>query len=251
MRKKFGFTLAEVLITLSIIGIVAAMTVPTLVQNFQKHAFATGLKKAQNTLINVLEMAPVSEGCGRGDFECADLITYNGSWTAPSFNLEKLKQNLKVVQTVTTRPEATSNIEKYYNINNGKKEEITYTQFGAEAFVTADGMLWQFNTGGMVIGNGEHPIIVNVDVNGSKKGPNIFGRDTFTFYIAPNPQNAVAKQGTIIPVGSQLYSKYVTTNNPLVSETANFYWANDGSCNGRNITNSCTARVLEEGAMNY
>ena len=35
MTKRFGFTLAEVLITLGIIGVVAAMTIPTLIANTQ------------------------------------------------------------------------------------------------------------------------------------------------------------------------------------------------------------------------
>ena len=36
MRTQKGFTLAEVLITLGIIGIVAAMTIPNLIENYQK-----------------------------------------------------------------------------------------------------------------------------------------------------------------------------------------------------------------------
>ena len=36
MKTKFGFTLAEVLITLGIIGVVAALTLPSLVTNYQK-----------------------------------------------------------------------------------------------------------------------------------------------------------------------------------------------------------------------
>ena len=37
IKKIFGFTLAEVLITLGIIGVVAAMTLPTLIQNYKKN----------------------------------------------------------------------------------------------------------------------------------------------------------------------------------------------------------------------
>lgn len=46
-HKKFknAFTLAEVLITLGIIGVVAAMTLPTLIANYQKQVYANGLKK--------------------------------------------------------------------------------------------------------------------------------------------------------------------------------------------------------------
>ena len=50
MNKKIfgirrGFTLAEVLITLGIIGVVAAMTIPTLIQNTNSVKFATQFKK--------------------------------------------------------------------------------------------------------------------------------------------------------------------------------------------------------------
>ena len=41
MTRKFGFTLAEVLITLAIIGIVAAMTIPTLIANYQERSWNT------------------------------------------------------------------------------------------------------------------------------------------------------------------------------------------------------------------
>ena len=43
--KKAAFTLAEVLITLGIIGIVAAMTIPTLVSNYQKKVLKTQFTK--------------------------------------------------------------------------------------------------------------------------------------------------------------------------------------------------------------
>ncbi|MBQ8168447.1 prepilin-type N-terminal cleavage/methylation domain-containing protein [bacterium] len=50
MTKRFGFTLAEVLITLGIIGVVAAMTIPTLVSNTNGAQFKTAYKKALSTL---------------------------------------------------------------------------------------------------------------------------------------------------------------------------------------------------------
>ena len=45
MKKRLGFTLAEVLITLGIIGVVAAMTIPTLMNQTGQAEFKTGLKK--------------------------------------------------------------------------------------------------------------------------------------------------------------------------------------------------------------
>ena len=57
MKKRFGFTLAEVLITLGIIGVVAAMTIPTLIQNTNSAKFSAQFKKDISTLGNALEMA--------------------------------------------------------------------------------------------------------------------------------------------------------------------------------------------------
>lgn len=50
MTKRFGFTLAEVLITLGIIGVVAAMTIPTLIANTNSAKFRAQFKKTLSTL---------------------------------------------------------------------------------------------------------------------------------------------------------------------------------------------------------
>ena len=51
-NKKYGFTLAEVLITLSVIGEVASMTIPTLIQNHKKHIAETRLQKFYSVIIS-------------------------------------------------------------------------------------------------------------------------------------------------------------------------------------------------------
>ena len=50
MTRRFAFTLAEVLITLGIIGVVAAMTIPTLISNTNGAQFKSAYKKALSTL---------------------------------------------------------------------------------------------------------------------------------------------------------------------------------------------------------
>ncbi len=59
---KKAFTLAEVLITLTIIGIVAAMTIPTLMSKYKDQATVTKLKKAQSVLSNALLSATAKNG---------------------------------------------------------------------------------------------------------------------------------------------------------------------------------------------
>ncbi len=54
--KKQGFTLAEVLITLGIIGVVAAMTIPNLIANTNSARFSSGFKKALASVAQVGEM---------------------------------------------------------------------------------------------------------------------------------------------------------------------------------------------------
>ena len=47
-QRRFGFTLAEVLVTLGIIGVVSAMTVPSLMQNYQRQSYVAQLHKVYN-----------------------------------------------------------------------------------------------------------------------------------------------------------------------------------------------------------
>lgn len=62
MRYKFGFTLAEVLITLGIIGIVAALTLPALIQKNHVTTVETRLKKFYSSINQVIQMAEVKYG---------------------------------------------------------------------------------------------------------------------------------------------------------------------------------------------
>lgn len=74
MMKKNGFTLAEVLITLSIIGVVATMTLPALMTNTAEQQAKTGLKKAVNTLTEAVQMNQAIE-----NYDYATLGTKQGS----------------------------------------------------------------------------------------------------------------------------------------------------------------------------
>ena len=54
--RKLGFTLAEVLITLGIIGVIATLTLPTLMSNTTEREYATGIKKAVSALTEAVQM---------------------------------------------------------------------------------------------------------------------------------------------------------------------------------------------------
>ena len=57
-----GFTLAEVLITLGIIGIVAALTIPTLVRNYKKSEIETKLKRFYSYMNQAIQLAEIDYG---------------------------------------------------------------------------------------------------------------------------------------------------------------------------------------------
>ena len=88
MKKRFGFTLAEVLITLGIIGVVAAMTIPTLIQNTNSVKFESQFKKSISTLSQAALMSqaqydvdfslvdPIGEGA-----DCSTVNVASGSNT--------------------------------------------------------------------------------------------------------------------------------------------------------------------------
>jgi prepilin-type N-terminal cleavage/methylation domain-containing protein len=67
-----GFTLAEVLITLTIIGVVAALTIPGLVASYQKKVITTKLKKFYSTMSQALALSEIDNG---------DIVT----WQFPSY----------------------------------------------------------------------------------------------------------------------------------------------------------------------
>ncbi len=170
--KKRAFTLAETLITLTIIGVVAAMTIPTLVSKYQKHTYVTGLKKAYSTLSNAMALA-------MHDDEVWEYYSNGGiDWYTSRENI--IKKYMKVVKSCDS-----SNWAECIDMNS--------LQSNTGIFVTADGMTWTS--------------YITVDING-KKGPNKYGRDIFVFRSAEYNRNGVA-QGTVIPRGSKLDAKYL------------------------------------------
>ena len=72
--KNCGFTLAEVLITLMIIGIIAALTIPSVLANVKQQEFKTGLKKAVSVLNEAIQLNIVKDG--ETPYENGDLFAY-------------------------------------------------------------------------------------------------------------------------------------------------------------------------------
>jgi len=112
-----GFTLAEVLITLAIIGVVAALTIPSVISNSQQQEFKTGLRKAVSVLNSAITMNMALDG--ESPYDNANLFAY-------------LQKHMSVL-------ESTLNL-------NGKY--TTMSDYGGAytnaAFYTTDGMRFEF-----------------------------------------------------------------------------------------------------------
>lgn len=159
--KRKGFTLAEVLITLGIIGIVAAMTIPTLINNVGDTQYKTAYKKAFSVANQAWAQAVNDNN-----------IVSRTSWTdaaAKITNFNAYKSYFKVAtdcnNSNTTQCWASG--EMYYG---------GYPNNDALSFVDASGMSWSICTNTSVTGSE-----ILVDTNGLKE-PNKYGYDRFILY---------------------------------------------------------------------
>ena len=185
--SKEGFTLAEVLITLGIIGIVAAMTLPILIGNYKKKVTATRLKKSYSVVMQALERAKVDHG----DFsEWPGLSSVYGSTENEAAMMETLAYTyiLPYIKYSGTPQYTTLKKFGYESLGNLQSVFMDTAKLG---FITlADGslLILDFDTNEPEDGDIHNPNIVFtdisffVDVNGLQK-PNNFGEDFFTFRL--------------------------------------------------------------------
>ena len=176
MTKRLGFTLAEVLITLGIIGVVAAMTMPTLMNSTNGAQYKTAYKKA----LSVLSQAVVLN-VALDDYDMSQTLSTATSEGASLYNMFNNRMN--VVKTGG---------EKYTSMNehNGKKVD-----FGSDANYTLyfnDGITFTFpeNASQCTEGNATTDAAKNgtdaapgycygaIDVNGAKNPNKIVTCDT-------------------------------------------------------------------------
>ena len=181
--KKAAFTLAEVLITLGIIGVVAAMTMPSLTQNYQEKATVTKLKKCYS-LVSQAYVSILNDEGGSDTLQAGDDLEM----------MEKFGKYLKYQKTCGRNKGCFPNVTYKSVTGNGYSKWEDDTTDRSRAILT-DGTLIMFNKSAMWGGNEGNYLYaqIYVDINGFK-GPNQLGRDFFYFYI--NPEK-------IVPAGAK------------------------------------------------
>lgn len=187
-KKKFSaFTLAEVLITLGIIGVVAAMTIPALMTNYRKHVTATSLEKSISTLNQAIKLSENENG---------ELETWDKSLAHDAFIDKYFRPYMKIMQTcnpITKCGYKTQNPWKELN-GNSAGSYGNPNHRGRTPFIAIDGILYTFgflNDGGTAEVDNDKIIII--DINNSR-GPNQFGKDIFFLYRK--------EESSIIPYGA-------------------------------------------------
>jgi len=203
-----GFTLAEVLITVGIIGVIAELTMPTLIADYQKIQYVTGLKKAYSEISQALISLTDDYGC-QGDLKCTGL--FNNNQNADDFGPAFVKyfKTSKICSTEDHQGCMSSNVNPYFSgvANNGYYGDYDsgglFNNQPAYRFITADGFSILIEATG---GDGGQSCglylyysqtlkvcgSLIVDVNGLK-GPNYDGRDIFMFHIT--------EKATLMPMG--------------------------------------------------
>lgn len=154
-----GFTLAEVLITLGIIGIVAAMTIPTLIKNTQDLELKTAYKKAYADLNNVfVQASSLNEFPERTACYDANFSNFLDTTLKEKFKVEKVCAAANLYNCWTQGDKVFSN----------SRPAVGFSK----SFIDTSGRVWaEFdNSRGIYL----------LDVN-SGKSPNKFGKDRWIF----------------------------------------------------------------------
>lgn len=167
-RKKVAFTLAEVLITLGVIGVVAALTIPNLVANYQKKQAVTQYKKAFSEISQVLKMAEVDNGSIEfWNFTSSTNKTkdFADNYLYPYLKIQKKCDFLETGCWKT--PVSLSNTSTGVGLDAIHLSAITISGYSILFWVSATGK----------------SSFIYVDIDGPDKGRNKLGIDVFIFTI--------------------------------------------------------------------
>ena len=172
-----AFTLAEVLITLGIIGVVAAMTMPSLITAKQEKATISTIKKNYSIFANALLMAQNDNG---------ELYTWGITKDADGLNLvsSNLKPYLKIIEDCGVGEKsdcAPGDNGKFKDLAGNKRTE-DFSSSDYYSFRLNDGtaVAIQLKTKAECISSESSCMNFYIDTNG-KKYPNTLGKDIFYF----------------------------------------------------------------------
>ena len=210
--KKNGFTLAEVLITLAIIGVVASLTLPSLMTNTAEQQAVTAFRKAVNTLSEVGQMSAAVDGFDYGGLNATQ---------TPDATSATVDDNGVVKQTLwammANRAQVDRTMSGASKISSGGCASNTTQIFFMDGTVLC-------YTDAVTNTNSDNVIHGYIDTNGVK-GPN--SNFTCTAATCKPSERKVGDQFPITLKGSVVYPGYITfsNNKPTDGGTANENYA--------------------------
>ena len=199
--KQCAFTLAEVLITLGIIGVVAAMTLPTLISKADRDAKIANVKKAHSVLNQAIKLSTIDNE----DYETWDsslsIKDYVKLYFAPYMNIAVFCETYSTCNYKSSAP---------WKKNDGTVGYTWINFNGRYPFITNDGILYSIiNNGGSDGSDGAYDTRyfgkngIIVDVNASSP-PNRFGNDVFMFIRL--------QSGAVVPFGYGLSDEEINAD---------------------------------------
>ena len=193
------------LITLVISGVIAAITVPNIIQSSQDKEFHSALKKNISVIENAFNLAQIDEGL-MGDNTA--IFVPSGAQDSHYKTAKRLANYLNVIKVCKSKDDDGCS-DVYYNVKFSSKQfHNGYTSFNFARIVLADGAIYDVEQKDRCDGyytscvtdqygnckkdeNGNNiPTTIHqpecgyirIDVNGTK-GPNKFGKDIFWLNI--------------------------------------------------------------------
>ena len=255
LPKKVAFTLAEVLITLGIIGVVAAMTLPSLIANYKKQQYVNSLKVGYSILNNGFRTMMAEEGVD--DIEDTELFAATKSVGADTDTvaseqaaakvMEKYFQKVRLVSradllgksscedlvgkgprfwNLGDKSQCSGNYNMQYALPNGMTMSIYFYDECAKSSLSDTEIA---AAGGKMT---KWCGMIDLDING-EKGPNQWGRDGFRFVVS---------QSAVVPFLGKDYNIF---NGNTIEQSKDVIKTH---CNPKSQTStgrSCAARIME------
>lgn len=234
---KNAFTLAEVLITLGIIGVVAAMTLPTVINTTRHKELETAFKKAYSNLANACNLVNAEEipvyrlnpTDDRPDGDPDFNPEYAQAVYSKYHSLKKISNNEKT--------EHYNNVLNYTRKKPGQVPQCSQLLSGNNAFITQDGSLISIiqNCGALWF---------TIDTNGMKK-PNALGHDIFIFRIGKDDDPPTLK-----PAYAESEVKLDDNGTPIVKDDGKPEY-NDTAENANKCSRKSTSAINGATCANF
>ncbi len=143
-RANAAFTLAEVLITLGIIGVVAAMTLPMLIAKYQEKVLVTAAKKGYSVAVNTVTRWNAANEIVGDSYNFFVTGGASHEWSRHAVVLKELAKYLHIVQVCDKSSNLKNcggkyTVKQYKKLNNGQGGTVEQNMMNNFRIVLADG----------------------------------------------------------------------------------------------------------------